>query len=686
MWNRVRNIFRKHEETSSNMDAIQAADKDYTNRIVPLGYKSTLTSDGTSYQKDLCECMLANFPLAMAIFKLREDCGDDFARSKAVINALGDYKAFDGCQPARAIFKVLYTEGIYYDFINLPISSNWINEIQKISNRLSNQFGYKEELINLVLANILLGFGKCSTSDVYSFITEEDSVVKTEAPNNQYAPTAIPPLHDKYKLPNNSYSLPNTDRLIERGLSTPDTDSLKTTAERVEWVLNGYGVDGKVINIISGPRCSLYEIQVESYKLAKLTRNEKDILIALGSRGCRIINPLPNKLAIGIEIPNPIEDNNIMPGDIFNSKEFNMSNMKLPIAIGIDSASNVVIEDLAKLGNILICGGLEQGKTTLVYQIVASLLFKVSPNDLKFIIAHSNQLELHELNNLPKDYFAHTNDIECLITERPDLYQTLICLTVEMEQRTKLLQIAGVRSIEDYNRLFVNRTLNPADGHHYLPRLVCIVDEIQPFFNGKEWDDTLSPMFEKTKGVGVHFIFTTRYTSADYLTPLIRRHLTNKICFRINLPHESRLAIGKTDATNLLDKGDVLVLKDGGIVRCQTSNFEPRHIEIIINEINQRNLTGSEYILPEKELFDTIAPTVLPVFNKDPLFDEIARIVVTSNTASTSSIQRRYNIGYNRAGLIMDQLEAAGIVGPSNGGKPREVLVDPITLESILNA
>lgn len=686
MWNRVRNIFRKQEVTSSNMDAIQAADKEYTNRIVPLGYKSTLTSDGTSYQKDLCECMLANFPLAMAIFKLREDCGDDFVRSQAVINALGDYKAFDGCQPARAIFKVLYTEGIYYDFINLPISSNWINEIKKISNRLSNQSGYKEELINQVLANILLGFGKCSTSDVYSFITEEDSVVKTEAPNNQDAPTAIPPLHDKYKLPNNSYSLPNTGILIERGLSTPDTDSLKPTAERVEWVLNGYGVDGKVINIISGPRCSLYEIQVESKKLAKFTRNEKDILIALGSRGCRIINPLPNKLAIGIEIPNPIEDNNIMPGDVFNSTEFNTSNMTLPIAVGIDSTARVICEDLAELGNLLICGGLEQGKTTLVYQIVASLLFKVSPDDLKFIIAHSNQLELHELNNLPTDYFAHTTDIEGLITERPYLYQTLVCLTEEMEQRVRLFQLAGVRSIEEYNKLFVNRALNPTDGHHYLPRLVCIVDEIQPFFNGKEWDDILSPMFEKTKGVGVHFIFTTRYTSADSLTPLIRCYLPNKICFRINLPNESRLAIGKIYATNLIDKGDVLVVKNDGVARCQTSNFETKHFEIIVNELDRRNINGNEYILPEQERFEAIETTMFPTFDKDPLFDEVARFVVTSYTATTSSIQRRYSIGYNRAGLIMDQLEAAGIVGPSNGGKPREVLVDAITLDSILNA
>lgn len=686
MWNKVRNIFRKQEVASSNMDTIQAAEKEYTKNDVNPHYEPTLNTEDTPYQNDLCGCELTKFPLAIAIYKLRKDCGEEFMRSQTVLNALGDYKAFDDCQPARAIFKVLYTEGFYCDFINLPISSNWINEIKKISNRLSNQFGYKEELINRVLANILLGFGKCSISDIFSFITEEDSVVEAEAQNNQYAPTAIPPLPDKYKLPNTSFSLPNTGILIERGPSTPDTDSFKQTAERVEWVLNGYGVDGKVINIISGPRCSLYEIQVEPKKLSKLTRNEKDILIALGSRGCRVINPLPNKLAIGIEIPNPIEENNIMPGDLFNSKEFNMSNMKLPIAIGIDSTSNVVFEDLAKLGNMLICGGLEQGKTTLIYQIIASLLFKVSPDDLKFVIAHSNQLELRELNNLPRAYFARATDVRDLITDRPDLYHTFVCLTEEMEQRTKLLQLAGARSIEEYNNLFVNRTLTPADGHHYLPRLVCIVDEIQPFFNGKEWDDILSPMFEKTKGVGVHFIFTTRYTSADSLTPLIRSYLSNKICFRINLPNESRLATGKTDATNLLDKGDVLVVKDGGVVRCQISNFETKHFKVIVNELGQRDINGYEYILPEQELFETIEPTILPTFDKDPLFDEVARLIVTSNTASTSSLQRRYSIGYNRAGLIMDQLEAAGIVGPAHGGKPRAVLVDPIILESILNA
>lgn len=684
MWNKVKNIFSKQtkntsfEPTKQEIDGTIVGSKD--------AYAKNQEQAPETYQCYVSDIELEQMPLASALYRLRKEYGNDFMHSKAVLNALGDYKAFDSCQPARAIFKVLYTEGIYCDFINLPISSNWINEIKKISNRLSNQFGYKEGLVDRVLANILLGFGKCSTSDVYSFIAEEDSVVEIEVQNNQEASTATPQVPAKYNLPNTSCTLPDTSILIERGLSTPDTDSLKPTAERLEWILNGYGVDGKIINIIAGPRCSLYEIQVEPKKLAKLTRNEKDILVALGSRGCRIINPLPNKLAIGIEIPNPIEDDNIVPGDIFNSKEFNMSNMKLPIAIGIDSTSNVVFEDLAKFGNLLICGGLEQGKTTLLYQIIASLLFKVSPDDLKFVIAHSNQLELRELDNLPNGYFAHTTDVNDLITERPDLYHTFVCLTEEMEHRTKLLQLAGTRSIEEYNNLFVNRTLNPADGHHYLPRLVCIVDEIQPFFNGKEWDDTLSPMFEKTKGVGVHFIFTTRYTSADSLTPLIRSYLPNKICFRINLPNESRLAIGKTDAINLLDKGDVLVVKDGGVVRCQTSNFEIKHFEIIVNELAQRNISGNEYILPEQELFEAIEPTIFPTFDKDPLFDEVARLIVTSNTASTSSLQRRYSIGYSRAGLIMDQLEAAGIVGPANGGKPRAVLVDPITLESILNA
>ncbi|MBD5340901.1 MAG: DNA translocase FtsK [Bacteroides sp.] len=684
MWNKVKNIFGKQTKITSSEPIKQEIDGTFAGSKDAYAQNQEQASE--TYQCNVSEIELEQMPLASALYRLRKEYGNDFMLSKAVLNALCDYKAFDGCQPARAIFRFLYTEGIYCDFINLPISSNWINEIKKISNRLSNKFGYKEELIDRVLANILLGFGKCSTSDIYSFIIEEVSVIETEAPNNQDAPTAIPPLPDKYKLPNNSYSLPNTGILIERGLSTPDIDSLKPTAERVEWVLNGYGVDGKVVNIIPGPRYSLYEIQVESKKLSKLTRNEKDILIALGSRGCRIINPLPNKLAIGIEIPNPIEDNNIMPGDIFNSKEFNMSNMKLSIAIGIDSASNVVFEDLAKLGNMLICGGLEQGKTTLIYQIIASLLFKVSPDDLKFLIAHSNQLELRELNNLPRAYFARATDVSDLITDRPDLSHTFVCLTEEMERRIKLLHLAGARSIEEYNNLFVNKTLNPDDEHHYLPRLVCIVDEIQPFFYGKEWDDTLSQMFEKAKGIGVHFIFTTRYTSTDSLTPLIRSYLTNKICFKINLPHESRLAIGKTDAMNLLDMGDVLVIKDGGVVRCQTSNFETKHFEIIVNELGRRNIYGNEYILPDQEIFEAIEHTKLPIFDKDPLFDEVARLVVTSYTASTSSIQRRYSIGYNRAGLIMDQLEAAGIVGPSNGGRPRAVLVDSITLESILNA
>ncbi|MDE5773839.1 MAG: hypothetical protein K2H86_05230 [Muribaculaceae bacterium] len=683
MWNKIRNIFRKQEQVSLNTTPKMDTESGYTNNVHPP-YDSVSITDETSTHEELYYSELTKFPLALAIFKLRMDCGEDFVRSQAVLNALGDYKAFEDCYPARAIVKVLYSEGIYSTFINLPNTTNWSNEIEKACNRISNQFGYKEELVRQVMANILLGFGKCTTSDIHSFINVNKTVVEPQILKKKDAITTQ--VSTKYKAPYASYRLPETSILIKRGISLPDYNSLNPTVKRLEWVLSGYGVDGKIINIIPGPRSSLYEIQVAPTKLAKLARNEKDIILAIGYRGCRIINPLRNKLAIGFEIPNPIEDDNIMPGDIFNSKEFNTSNHTLPVAIGIDSTSKVICEDLAELSNLLICGGLEQGKTTLVYQIVASLIFKVSPDNLKFIIVHSNQLELYELSHLPKDYFAHSNDVEGLITERPDLYQTFVCLTEEMEQRIKLLQLARVKSIDEYNNQYVNSTLNPADGHHYLPRLICIVDEIQPFFNGKEWDDTLSQMFEKTKGVGVHFIFTTRYTSAESLTPLIRSYLPNKICFRINLPNESRLAMGKIDATNLLDKGDVLVVKDNGVRRCQTSNFEPRHLEIIINEINQRNLTGSEYILPEKELYDTIAPTALSVFDKDPLFDEVARFVVTSYRASTSSIQRQYSIGYNRASLIMDQLETAGIVGPSNGGKPRVVLVNTITLESILNA
>lgn len=683
MWNKLRNIFDTQQKKYSSSTSELKVDGECVSPSCTPPSSESILSD-TEIDQEVKAVELTHYPLALAIFKLRIDCGEDFVRSQTVLNALGDYKAFEDCHPARAIFKVLYSEGIYSTFINLPDTSNWSNAIEKVCNLMSNQFGYKEELVSQVLANILLGFGKCSASDISSFITVNNSVVEPDTLKKKDTTTTQVPT--KYKSPYASYKLPETNILIKHGLSIPDYDSLNPTAERLEWVLSGYGVDGKIINIAPGPRSSLYEIQVEPKKLAKLVRNEKDILLALGCRGCRIINPLPNKLSIGVEIPNPVENDNIMPGDIFNSKEFNMSNQTLPIAIGIDSSSRIICEDLAELGNLLICGGLEQGKTTLLYQIIASLLFKVSPEDLKFIIAHSNQLELHELNDLPKGYFAHTNDVEGLITERPNLYQTLVCLTEEMEQRAKLLQLARVKSIEEYNHLYVNRTLNPADGHHYLPRLICIVDEIQPFFNGKEWDDTLSPMFEKTKGVGVHFIFTTRYTSADSLTPLIRSYLPNKICLRINLPNESRLAIGKTDATNLLDKGDVLVVKNNVVARCQTSNFETSDFEIIVDDINQRAFTGSEYILPENESFSTLESTTLPIFDKDPLFDEVARFVVTSYTASTSSLQRRYNIGYNRAGLIMDQLEAAGIVGPSNGGKPREVLVDTITLDSILNA
>lgn len=525
------------------------------------------------------------------------------------------------------------------------------------------------------------------TPEIRQYITVEDleqdyeaKLVKEvkEAPSYKNLP--------KYQLPNSSYTLPDIKLLPCQRILLPNTNDLTPISKRLEWILNGYGISCNVINIIAGPRSSLYEVQVEPKKLSQLTRKEKDILTALGNRGCRIINPLPNKLAIGVEIPHQMDEVNIAPGDIFNSTKFYNSDMILPIVIGIDSTNNVIFEDLTKLGHLLICGGWDQGKTTLLYQIIASLLFKVSPDNLKFIIAHSSTLEFQELTRLPKDFFAHINNTDGLISERSDLHQTFLCLMTEMDQRAKLIRSAGVRSIEEYNTLYVNRTLNPAVGHHYLPRIVCIVDEMQPFFNGKEWDDTLSSMFEMTKGVGIHFIFTTRYTSANSLTPLIRRYMANKICFKINLLNESRLAIGNTDAVNLLDKGDILLVKSDKIIRCQTSDFKAEHLMKLINEITFKPLIGDDYILPEIESFGEADQTVQPVSDIDPLFEDVARTVVASGSASTSSIQRRYAIGYSRAGKIMDQLETFGIVSPANGGKPRKVLVDTRTLESILNS
>lgn len=688
MFNKLRNLFRNHDEDSQEVLHGSVTEQAANSREEAPSAKDNDVDIHESHS-DLNEDCLKGLPLAIALRRLQNEYGTEFIKQPAIVNALGDYNAFADNKPYKAIFKVLQSDGIYLSLIESPSDTVWENIACQYSYQISNQYGFKTELVSNLIREILIGTGKCMINDLGIRPTEPEckcnagSEIQTQIPTSEKAAVDT----DPEQTVANRVQLPSIDILPKTFLKLPDKSSLAAVADRVSWILSGFGINPLNIDIFPGPRYSLYEIEIDPKKLPKLSRNEKDIIIALGGKGCRIVNPIHNKLAIGIEIPNPFDLEAISLYDLFSSNEYKLSKASLPIALGMDASGVVLVKDLAGLNNLLICGGLQQGKTSLVNQIIASLLMRVRADDLKFVIANSNELELQNFESIPENYLANDGESDCIISDRPKLYKAFRSLTAEMEMRNGLFSAAGVKSIDDYNSLFVSGRLNPQNGHHYLPHIVCIVDEIQPFLDGKSWDDTLSPMFELTKNTGVHFIFTTRYTSVNTLTPLIRTYFPIRVSFCIGLPNESRLILDSNGATNLLNVGDLLISGNGHIERCQSAKCEFEDIKPIF-DFHGHKAVGTHYILPEKKDWweEQIESYNQPIIAKDPLFDEVARMIVGSGQSSTSYIQRVFCLGYNRAGKIMDQLESAGIVGPSQGGKPRPVLVDLVALESILNS
>lgn len=686
MWNKVKNIFKKNGvQTTPPVPTIKS-EEDGRSLNLSASDNNSGTASVTKEQKPECVNIDAisfnGYPIATAIANLTEEYGLDFTASSAIVNALADYNAFSD-KATQFIFKSLVSDGYFKQLTSLSHDSNWLNEANRISAILVNTYGFQEVKVKHTILEVLLGMGKCALEEISDIECTPDSYTEIPSPANSNVP-----YNPDVAFAHGLYELPSSDLFGIPTSVAPDEPSLQSLSQRLEWVLNGFGIKTLNISICPGFRYSMYAIEVEPKAIAKIARNEKDIITALGTEGIRIVNPLPNKMAIGIEIPNPDNFATISASDIFSSSAFKTSSkgMTLPIAMGFDSCANLILRDLSTLQNLLVCGSSQQGKTTFLHQLLASLLVSKTPSDIKFIIASANPLEYSDFKKLPWDFFATNIDEEYdIISERPVLYRTLKSIEEEISQRKKLFYSANIRNVEDYNSYFKLRQLNPGDGHRYLPHLIVIIDEFQFFFDGKSWDDVLSPLFESANGTGVHFVISSKNTTATNVTPLIRNYFQNKVVFRIGLSNESRLVLGNNYATNLLPSGDVLSNDNSQIIRCQTSNISTEDIGKLIDYINSYTWDGIPFILPEEPDAFSITPTSSFVGERDPLFEDVARYVVTNGNSSTSSVQRRFNIGYNRAGKIMDQLEACGIVGPASGLRPRDILVDSIHLEQILD-
>ncbi len=485
------------------------------------------------------------------------------------------------------------------------------------------------------------------------------------------------------------YRFPSLDLLKEISTSghNVDQEEQEENKERITKTLNDYEIPISHIEATVGPTVTLYEIiPAEGVRIAKIKRLEDDIALSLAAKGIRIIAPIPGKGTIGIEVPNQ-DPQTVSIRSVIGSRKFQECKYELPMAMGATIDNEVFIADLTKMPHLLVAGATGQGKSVGLNTIIASLLYKKHPAELKFVLVDPKMVEFSLYRKLERHYLAKLPDEEeAIITDPLKVVTTLNSLCVEMDNRYNLLKNADVRSIKEYNAKFIARRLNPEKGHRYLPYIVMIVDEFADLIMtaGKEVETPIARIAQKARAVGMHLIIATQRPSTNVITGIIKANFPGRIAFRVSQMVDSRTILDRPGANQLIGRGDMLFSINGEMDRVQCAFIDTPEVEAICNSIDEQIGYDHAYLLPEYIPDTADGGNMSNVADRDPLFEEAARYIINSNTASTSSLQRRYSIGYNRAGKIMDQMEAAGIVGPAQGGKPRQVLIDSLQLERML--
>ena len=438
---------------------------------------------------------------------------------------------------------------------------------------------------------------------------------------------------------------------------------------------------------------TLYEITpAPGVRISKIKNLEDDIALSLSALSTRIIAPMPGKGTIGIEIPNA-KSQIVSMYSIISSRKFQECSYELPVAIGKTITNEIFMFDLSKMPHLLVAGATGQGKSVGLNAIVTSLLYKKHPAELKFVIVDPKKVEFSVYAPIEKHYLAKLPDGEdAIITDVTKVVQTLKSICVEMDTRYDLLKAAGVRNLREYNERFVNRTLNPEKGHKYLPYIVVIVDEFGDLIitAGNDVIVPITRIAQLARAVGIHMIIATQRPAANIIVGSIRANFPARIAFRVSSMVESRIILDRPGANQLIGKGDMLFLQGNDPVRVQCAFVDTPEVERICNFISEQQGYPTAFYLPEyvdDNASDGNNLDDVDLKRLDPMFEDAARLVVAHQSGSTSLIQRKFSIGYNRAGRIMDQLEKAGVVGPVDGSKPRQVLCsDEMELEMKLNS
>ena len=500
------------------------------------------------------------------------------------------------------------------------------------------------------------------------------------------------------------YRFPSLDLLqdIRMNPNSVDKQEQDENKERIRDTLSKYGIEIKEIMVHVGPTVTLFEIvPQDGVRVNKIRGLEDDIALSLAALGIRIIAPMPGKGTIGIEVPN--RDPQVVPmREVLGSKAFQSSRAKLPMCLGCTVSNEVFIADLTKMPHLLVAGATGKGKSVGLNAIITSLLYKKGPSELKFVLVDPKRVEFSVYADLEKYFFAKApGEEKAIITDTDRVIKTLNCLVQEMENRYRVFEEVRVRNVADYNDMWRRELREVRDEHgekkyHYMPYIVGIIDEFSDMIMtaGKEVETPLVRIAQKARAVGIHMIIATQRPSSKVITGLIKGNFPGRIAFAVAQRIDSQIIIDRTGAQQLIGRGDMLFQIDGELTRLQCPFVDTPDIVRICDfikdqEDHDRDINHEEpYMLPEyvgKDEGGGSDANVGNVKDRDPLFEEAVRFIVMGNTASTSSLQRRYEIGYNRAGRLMDQMEHAGIVGPAQGSKPRQVLVSPMDIDQLFS-
>ena len=513
-------------------------------------------------------------------------------------------------------------------------------------------------------------------------ITEEELAKKRVNDLGDYDPT----------LDLAHYNMPTFDLLDQSSVNelTIDNEEQNANKQRIIETLNNYGIKISSIKATVGPTVTLYEIIPEpGVRIAKIRNLEDDIALSLSALGIRIIAPIPGKGTIGIEVPN--KDAKIVSMySVIASRKFQESKYDLPIGLGRTISNEVFMIDLAKMPHVLVAGATGQGKSVGLNAIITSLLYKKHPSQLKFVLIDPKKVEFNIYAGIERHFLAKLPDHDdAIVTDIPKVVQTLKSVTKEMDNRYSLLQKAHARNIKEYNAKFISRQLSPLNGHYYMPYIVVIVDEFGDLIMtaGKEIELPIARIAQLARAVGIHMIIATQRPSTNIITGIIKANFPARIAFKVSAMVDSKTILDCSGANQLIGRGDMLFSQGSDLIRVQCAFVDTPEIENICGYIEKQQGYPEAYMLPEYiEEGNGSSTADVNLKDKDELFEEAARLIVTEQQGSTSLLQRKFSLGYNRSGRIMDQLEAAGIVGPSEGSKPRKVLVmDLLQLDDILH-